>query len=91
METYYIIIFTHKSDPQNQVKTNGAIYLSESNVNELDEEESQKATGNKKMKAAFEIETEYSNRKYILCAKSEEERDVSRSFMKFILNHSLYT
>jgi len=62
---------------QNQVKTNGAIYLSESTITELDEEESQKATGNKKMKAAFEIETEYSNRKYILCAKSEEERDVS--------------
>lgn len=62
---------------QNQVKTNGAIYLSESSVTELDEEESQKATGNKKMKAAFEIETEYANRKYVLCAKSEDERDVS--------------
>jgi hypothetical protein len=70
------LLFYRSENPSNQVKTNGAIYLSESNVNELDEEESQKATGNKKMKAAFEIETEYSNRKYILCAKSEEERDV---------------
>lgn len=61
--------------------------MSESSVNELDEEESQKATGNKKMKAAFEIETEYSNRKYILCAKSEEERDVSFKSKLLQSNH----
>jgi hypothetical protein len=57
-------------------KTAGAIFLTDSTVTPLDEETSIAKTGDKKMKFAFQIESKYANRVYLLVAPDDKTRKV---------------
>jgi len=68
------LLFYREQHPKNMAKTAGAIFLTDSIVTPLDEESSIAQTGDKKLKFAFQIESKYANRVYVLATSDAQAR-----------------